>query len=139
VKAFNTKKTTKEQLRKSICSFGKKDGVNRVTFNSTGKKVSGSYHSYKKNIYINMDATKQHMLRTFFHELAHHVAASQNKWKSYHFNLIDEIDAELMYSIENKIDKMAQTLWYKNVNLTQWGKYKYFYPKSQKNLFLSKL
>ena len=47
--------------------------------------------------------------------------------------------ADEVYRIENKIDEIGKQLWNKHVYSKQWGKYKYFYPKSELNYFLNNL
>lgn len=137
VKFFLNKKLTKVQLRQDICTFAKRVGVNRVIFNNNGKGVCGTYNSHKKNIYICLNQTKQQMLRTFFHELGHHEAVKKNKWTSFHFNLIDNIQVDILFNIENKIDQIGKKLWYKYVDTKQWGMYKYFYPKSHMKTYIN--
>lgn len=139
MKFFNKKRTTKKELRALICKFAKQSGVNKVIFSATATKVSGTYHSHSKTIYLSLKGTKQHMLRTFFHELAHHFAASKNKWRKFHFNLVSVMKKIDIFNIENRIDQMGETLWYKNVDLKQWGRYKYFYPKAYMNAFMNTL
>lgn len=139
MKFFNKKRTTKKELRALICKFAKQAGVNKVIFSATGKRVSGTYHSYTKHMFICLKGTKQNMLRTFFHELAHHVAACQNKWKKYHFNLVSVMRKTEIFKIENRIDRIGEKLWYKNVDLKHWGRYKYFYPKAYMNKFMNSL
>ena len=138
MKFFNTKTLTKKELRKSICAFAKEAGVNKVIFNASGRNVSGTYHSHQKYLYLNLKQTKQQMLRTFFHELGHHEAATNNKWVGFHFKF-KKMKIETIFNIENKIDQIGKKLWYKNVDLKQWGMYKYFYPKSSKNNYVNNL
>ena len=38
-----------------------------------------------------------------------------------------------VFRIENRIDQLGEKLWNKYVDIRQWGKYKYSYPKAQKN------
>ncbi len=138
MKYFISKYCTRKKLRELICKFAKEQGVSKVIFNAQGKRVSGTYNARTKNVYLNLNLTKYDMLCAFFHELGHHEAVRQNKWKDYHFNLVEYMYKDTVYKIENKIDKMGNALWRKHVYLKQWGKYKYFYPKSQMNQFLKK-
>jgi len=139
MKLFTSKRCTKKNLIKLICQFAKEQGVSRVAFNTQGKKLSGSYNPRTGILYINLNQTKHKILCAFFHELGHHHAVKKNKWKKYHFNLVKSMAANEVYRIENKIDEIGKQLWNKHVYSKQWGKYKYFYPKSELNYFLNNL
>lgn len=130
------KPSTRRQLRKLICSFAKEQGITRVVFSPFGKGTCGTYHSYTKTIFINLKQTMKGMLSTFLHELGHHIAVLQGKWLDFHFQTTKPILAGDMFYIENQIDQIAKELWYKYVDLPRWGKYKYFYPKKSKNIFI---
>ena len=43
------------------------------------------------------------------------------------------MNVNVVFDIENKIDRIGEKLWYKYVDIRQWGRYKFAYPKSQKN------
>lgn len=131
---FFSKKITLKQLRELICKFAKEKNVKKVIFNKQGKRVCGTYNATTNILYINLKQTKHKILCTFFHELAHHNAVQQKKWQNYHFNL-KHISKNTIYKIENKIDRIGNKLWNKHVYLKQWGKYKYFYPKSEEKYF----
>ena len=136
MKFFNTSRLNKKQLRSAICQFALSLGVSKVVFNNNGKKVNGTYNGKTHVLYLNAKQTNISLLRTFFHELGHHVAVQQNKWKNYHLCLVKTIRIETMFYIENKIDQIGQKLWYKHVDIKQWGMYKYIYPKINKSYFL---
>jgi hypothetical protein len=68
---------------------------------------------------------------TFFHEFAHHHAVIKNKWEDYHWDK-KQFTAKQSFDIENKIDRIAEKLWYKYVNIKEWGRYRYGYKKSEK-------
>jgi hypothetical protein len=133
LKIFNTKKETKKELRQKICNLAYSLGVNSIRFSKKAKYIDGSYNWDEANIFVNGKMSKYYMLVTFFHELAHHVASSQNKWKKYHMNASTPlISPSKKFDIENKIDKIAQKLWYKYVSTKEWGRYRYGYKKSEK-------
>lgn len=132
-KIFETKKATKKQLRKLMCELAYSYGVNSLRFSKKAKYIDGSYNWHIANIFVNGKMSKYYMLLTFHHELAHHIASNQNKWKGYHMNASTPlISASKKFDIENKIDKIAQKLWFKYVNINEWGRYKYGYKKSEK-------
>tara|TARA_R110000868_G_scaffold103681_17_gene285391 strand:+ start:622 stop:984 length:363 start_codon:yes stop_codon:yes gene_type:complete len=107
-------------------------GVRKVTFSKRAKYVAGTYNCDKQVIFIDMKQNRRNILLTFFHELAHHVAYSKGKWLEYHNNATTLlISASAKFDIENRIDKLAKKLWLLHVDVKQWGKYKYGYPKSQ--------
>jgi hypothetical protein len=139
MKFFTNKKCTKKNLIKLICQFAKERGVKRVVFNSTGKRISGSYNPKTKIIYLNLKTTKHEFLCAFFHELGHHKAVQKKLWNKYHFNLVESMDAEKVFEIENNIDKIGKQLWNQHVYLKTWGKYKYFYPKKDQKYFFNNL
>jgi hypothetical protein len=132
MRVFN-QKLTKKQLRTAICKFAKQIGVRKVIFNDKGKYVNGTYNSETRVLYLDNKQTKSRMLCTFFHELGHHTAVAQNKWKKYHYCLVPLMTANEVFVIENKIDQIGKKLWHKHVDIKLWGMYKYGYPKSQKN------
>ena len=136
MKIFNTSRITKVQLRQVICKSAKDLGVNKVIFNSAAKHVSGSYNAENNVMFLDVKLTKKELLDTFFHELGHHVAVKQNKWKGYHYDLNPNITTEKIFEIENKIDQLGNQLWNKYVNTKQWGKYKYAYPIKYKNILM---
>lgn len=132
MKVFTSSRITKKDLQKLICKTAKELGVSKVALNANGKYVKGSYNAFNNVLYLNLDQTKKELLNTFFHELGHHFAVKNNRWKSYHFNLNPSITIEQVFCIENNIDKQAKILWNKWVNLTKWGKYNFAYPKANK-------
>ena len=132
VKFFSKKTLTKHQLRTVICAFASSMNVKKVTFSKRAKYVAGTYNCINRVIFIDMKQNRKNILLTFFHELAHHISCSKGKWLEYHNNATTPlISASAKFDIENKIDKLAKKLWYKHVDIKQWGKYKYGYPKSQ--------
>lgn len=133
MKFFSNKRLTKEQLRAEICKFAKEVGVSKTIFSNKGRYVNGSYNATNKVLYLDTKLTKSMLLCTFFHELGHHMAALKNKWKAYHFCLVPSMYADSIFNIENKIDQIGEKLWYKYVDTKHWGRYKYSYPKAQKN------
>lgn len=137
IKTFNNKNINKTELRKIICLTAKTMGVKRVIFNDRGKYVSGTYNAFTGVLYLNLNGTKRHILNTFFHELGHHVSVKAKRFNGYHFNLIPYMNVERIFNIENKIDQAGKKLWNKYVSLKQWGKYKYAYPKSQKQKLMN--
>lgn len=139
MKYFNTFNISETNLRKLICSVAKKLGVNRVTFNIKAKYVRGTYNCLTKIIYIDLKQTKNEMLNTFFHELGHHFAVKNKRWKAYHFDLVPSMSFERVFRIENKVDGYAKKLWNKHVDILEWGKYKYCYPKSQKQTIINNM
>ena len=104
MKIFNTSRITKSQLRQVVCKSAKEMGVSKVIFNSTAKHVSGSYNAEKNVMFLDTKLTKKELLDTFFHELGHHVAVKQNKWRGYHYDLNPNITKEEIFKIENKIE-----------------------------------
>lgn len=136
MKIFNNLRVTKSQLRQTICKSAKDLGVNKVIFNSSAKHICGSYNAENKVMFIDSKLTKKQMLETFFHELGHHVAVKQNKWKGYHYDLNPNITTEKIFEIENKIDQIGNKLWNKYVNSKTWGKYNYAYPIKHKNILM---
>ena len=136
-KVFNNLKLNKAQLRKVICELAKTLGVKKVAFNRKAKRVRGTYNCLTHIVYIDTKQTRRDILLTFFHELGHHYALKCNLWMEYHLCLIKTIEVEKMFEIENNIDKIGKSLWNKYVDHKQWGKYKYVYPKSQKNAIMN--
>ena len=136
MKTFTSNRLTKKQLRSLIYKTAKQFGVNKVLFSSNAKHVSGTYNVETGNIYLDTKQTKSEMLCTFFHELGHHDAVTKNKWSKYHHCQSKLMSVNTVFNIENKIDKIGETLWYKHVDSKQWGKYKYAYPKSQKSYII---
>jgi hypothetical protein len=137
MKIFFTSKVNKPQLREMICKTAKTFGVKRTIFNNKGKYVRGTYNPLNNNIYLCLNQTKKDLLNAFFHELGHHFAVKNNRWKVYHFNLVSSMTVERMFRIENRIDRIAKKLWNKYVDLNQWGKYKYAYPKANKKQIMN--
>ncbi len=131
-KYFNNNALTPPELRALICKFAKMLKVKRVVFNNKGVAVKGTYNAITKNMYIDLKQTNVEMLHTFFHELGHHTAVSQNKWKKYHYSPLSSTDSNIAFDIENQIDQIGKQLWNQYVEIKQWGKYKYSYLKSQK-------
>jgi Zn-dependent peptidase ImmA (M78 family) len=129
---FDTNRLTKKELRLHICSFAKQVGVKKVIFNDKAKYVSGTFNPTNNIIFISLNQTKKQMLHTLFHELAHYYAVLNKKWTKYHFKLYKRPNPELYFLIENKIDKLAKSIWNENVDKKRWGNYKYFYLKSRK-------
>jgi hypothetical protein len=136
VKIFNTSQLTKPQLRQTICQSAKKLGVSKVIFNSSAKRVCGSYNAESGIMFLDARLTKKELLDTFFHELGHHVAVKQNKWSGYHYDLNPNITKEEIFKIENKIDQIGKQLWNKYVDIKQWGRYKYAYPIKHKRTLM---
>ena len=133
MKLFADNKLTKKELRKEFCSMAKHLGVKRVVFNNKSKHVSGTYSALTNNIFIDSKQSRRSMLLTFFHELGHFTAVQDNKWMLYHLNAgTPLISGTKKFDIENKIDKIARQLWNKYVSPKAWGKYKYGYPRTQK-------
>lgn len=136
MKFFDDHLLTKTKLRLAICNFARNLGVSKVIFNNKGRKVNGTYNGQTRVLYLNTKQTKISLLRTFFHELGHHTAVQNNQWPEYHLNLVDMMEIEEMFNIENNIDKIGEKLWYKHVDIKRWGRYKYSYPKASKNFFI---
>ena len=137
LKTFNNLNLTKSQLRNKICVFAKKLGVTKVIFNNRAKHISGSYNAFNRVMFLDLKLSKIKLLHTFFHELGHNQAVAKNKWARYHYNpTLKAIAYERLFYIENKIDLIGKTLWNKHVDSSKWGKYKYSYPKAQKNNIL---
>jgi hypothetical protein len=132
-KVFNKSKITKTELRKLMIRFAKELGVKRVTFTNRAKRVKGTYNAFTKSLFIDLKQTKAEMLCTLFHEMGHHFAVKRNKWRGYHFCTIPSMKVDKIFKIENGVDCIGRQLWYKYVDTKQWGKYKYSYPKTQKN------
>jgi hypothetical protein len=133
VKTFDTYTITKKQLRKQICEFAKSLGVKRVVFSNKGIYVKGTYNAFNNIMYLDTNQTKLEMLHAFFHELGHHTAVLKHKWNEYHHCTVPSMRSSEIFKIENGIDKIGKALWNKHVNIKEWGKYKYSYPKAQKN------
>lgn len=131
MKSFCNNTVSKEKLRKIIVAFAKSKNVNRVYFNNTAKFIKGSYNATMQTMFLSNKESKQSMLCAFFHELSHHLAVKQKKWLNYHYHVKNSSTLQ-MFKVENGIDKIAKKLWNKHVDIKQWGKYKYTYPKTQK-------
>lgn len=136
---FDTIRLTKKELRAQICMFAKQVGVKKVIFNNTANSVYGTYNPINNIIFISLNQTKRQMINTLFHELGHFYAVLDNKWIKYHFNLYKNPNYEVYFSIENKIEKIGERLWNKNVSRKRWGNYKYFYLKSKKSQMINLL
>jgi hypothetical protein len=132
-KIFNKKTATKKELRKLACKLGYTYGVKKLRFSHKSKHIDGSYNYESRNIYVNGRLLKKRFLIAFFHELAHHVASvHQHKWLTYHNDASTPLlSPRAKFLIENKIDRLAKKLWFKYVNIKQWGHYSYGYPKVQ--------
>ena len=135
MKLFLKNRITKKSLRKQIIDFAKSKKVKGVYFNNKAKHIKGSYSPDDQTIFLSNKETKASMLRTFFHELSHHMAIKQKKWLTYHFDK-KELSSKKMFDAENGVDKIAKNLWNKYVDSRQWGKYKYSYPKMQKRALI---
>lgn len=131
-KIFKSKNLKIAELRSRISRYAKSIGVYKVAFNKQSKIVDGTYNAARKIMFLNAKLSKKRLLRAFFHELGHHKACMQNLWLDYHFGL-KTLNPETDFLIENNIDIIAQSLWNKYVCTKAWGKYKYYYPRSQKN------
>ena len=118
-------------MRSQICKYAKTLGVYKVVYNKKAKRVAGTYNAYRKLIFLNAKQNRKHLLMSFFHEIGHHVACMRELWTDYHFDL-KPFSEETRFLIENNIDKIANVLWNKSVCNKTWGKYKYYYPISQK-------
>lgn len=138
-KFFVDKNLTQEQLKNLIRTTATKQGVKRVIFSDKAKKVRGTYNAFTGCMFLCTNQSKKDLLETFFHELGHHTAVKQNKWKKYHFCLCKYITLDNMFYIENKIDQIGQTYWNKMVDIKQWGRYNYCYPKSKKSQIIKQL
>jgi hypothetical protein len=138
-KIFHSFIVTKPELRKVICQLARKLGVKKVVFNKKAKKVRGTYNAFNNVMYIDSKQSKRNILLTFFHEMGHHKAVRQNKWRKYHLCLVPSMKIETMFNIENKIDQIGRKLWNKYVNPKQWGRYKYVYPKTQKRNLMKQM
>jgi len=136
-KIFNNSELSFKDLRKICSDFVKKLGVKRIIFNNRGKYVKGTYNCFNKIMYINTDQTETEMLHALFHELGHHQAVQDNKWIDYHYNRVDNLSGEEIFEIENGIDKIAEKLWSIYVDCKMWGRYKYAYPKAQKQQIIN--
>jgi hypothetical protein len=137
MKIFFTSKVNKKQLRELICETAKRFGVKRTAFNRKAKNVRGTYNPFTGVLYLSLNQTKKELLNVFFHELGHHFAVKNNRWKVYHFNLAPLMTIERVFKIENRIDQNAKKLWNKYVDLNQWGKYNFAYPKSKKKQIMN--
>jgi hypothetical protein len=136
-KLFNNDKITKKELRKLICVLAFSRGVNKIRFSKRAKYISGSYNYDNANIFVDGKQPRKNMLMTFFHELAHHEASSKKKWLLYHQDAsTPRVSPNMKFKIENKIDKLAQKLWFRYVDVKVWGRYKFGYLKSQKKYII---
>lgn len=130
---------TYKKLRKLIVDTAKQFGVSRVCFNNRGVHVRGTYNCISKVLYLDLKQDKKELLNTFFHELGHHQAVKNKKWLKYHEESLSAMTADKIFYVENKIDGIAKKLWNKYVDIKTWGRYKYFYPKIQKNIIMKTL
>jgi len=137
MKVFFTSKLNKKQLRELICETAANVGVNKVVFNDKAKYVRGTYNAFTGILFLSLKQTKKDLLNAFFHELGHHFAVKHNRWKVYHFNLVPSMTVERMFRIENRVDRIAKKLWNKYVDLNQWGKYNFAYPKARKTQIMN--
>ena len=132
-KPFATNKISKKRLRRAICKLAYDLGVKHVRFTNKARYISGSYNASQSNIYVDGKMDKREILLAFFHELSHHVCYSQGKWHKYHDNAATPLlSATTKFKIENKIDRNAKRLWFKYVDIKEWGRYRYGYPLNQK-------
>lgn len=132
MKIFCRTRETKKDLRKYMSIVAEEHNVKNISFNNQTSRLAGLYNSKTKGIFINNKQTKKLMMFAFFHELAHHVAVQRKHWIGYHKGQNNTIAPSKQFEIENKIDKIAKTLWNKYVNKKIWGNYKFIYPKSNK-------
>jgi hypothetical protein len=132
-KTFNNSKLKKQEFRKAVCAFAKEQGIKTITFSNRAKFVRGTYNAFTNSLFLDLKQTRKEMLHTFFHELGHHLAVKKDLWKDYHYCTIPEMTCDDVFMIENSIDHIAGELWIQHVDIKQWGKYKYAYPKSQKS------
>ena len=137
MKLFVNAAIPKKQLRYLMHLIAVEYRVTQVSFNSQAKSLGGSYNFNKNSIFINNKQHKKAMLCVFFHELAHHVAVQQRRWMSYHEGTDSDIAPSKQFAIENKIDLIAKSLWLKYVDIKQWGKYQFSYPKARKSQILA--
>lgn len=136
-KLFNNNKISKKELRSLMCALAFSKGVNKIRFSRRAKYISGSYNYDNANIFVDSKQPRKNMLMTFFHELAHHVASSNNKWLLYHQNAATpRVSSMMKFKIENKIDRLAQKMWFKYVDTKVWGRYQFAYLKSQKKYII---
>lgn len=133
MKYFSIKHIEDKDLRTLVCKFIKAFGVKKVVFSKTGKYVKGTYNATTRVMYINLDQNPVELMHAVFHELAHHVAVKNKMWLDYHYSKCITITPEEVFDIENNIDKIAQQLWYANVNTRAWGKYMFAYPRKNKD------
>lgn len=134
MKVFLTKNSTKKELRSLMKILAKNCEVKKLHFNNQATKVRGLYDYNKSSIFIDNKQTKKNMLLAFFHELAHHKATKTASTQSRYHKGTVEVKPKHAFLLENKTDKLASTLWKQHVDINVWGKYKYVYPKTQKNM-----
>jgi hypothetical protein len=130
-KLFNAKTKSLKQIRKDICRHAKHLGVYKVVFNNKARRVSGTYNACRKIIFLDTKLTKKQLIRTYCHELGHHIACKQQLWIDYHFGL-KSLQFETCFLIENNIDKIAAQIWNIYVCKKAWGSYSFFYPYCKK-------
>jgi Zn-dependent peptidase ImmA (M78 family) len=131
-KPLANKRIALVSLKKQLREIAKNHGVKKVIFSRNGKYIRGTFNAFTKTMFVCTKQTKKDLLITFFHELGHCVAVKENRWKKYHFNLVKYMEAEQVFYIENQIDRIGKKYWNKLVDVKQWGRYKYCYPKSNK-------
>jgi hypothetical protein len=131
-KIFDRYSISHKDLRALIVDFAKSLGVKRVTFSNKARYVRGTYNAFTGSLFLDLTQTNIELLHTFFHELGHHMAVKQNRMMGYHYCTVPSMTFDQIFKAENKVDRIGEKLWYKYVDVAQWGKYKYSYPKSQK-------
>jgi hypothetical protein len=87
-----------------------------------------------KLISLNKRASKREILHTFFHELGHLYCLRQGIWKSFHRN--NSTPPQQTFRIENWIEQWARKEWSKEKMTREFGPYKFFYSKRNKNACL---
>lgn len=132
-KIFDRYSISHKDLRALIVKFAKSLGVKRVTFSTKALYVRGTYNAFTGSMFLDLNQTNTELLHTFFHELGHHMAVKQKRMVGYHYCTVPSMTFDQIFKAENKVDHIGEKLWYKYVDVAQWGKYKYSYPKSQKN------
>ena len=119
------------ELRYILRQIARNEGT-RVIFRkrfSEEFKPDGEYNSATQTISVRERLNQISILRTFFHELAHHVAVANKLWVQYHYDANNgQYTPEDMFCIENSIDYIASKLWTSYVCCKRYGKYRYAYP-----------
>lgn len=121
-----------------MCKLSKDLGVRCIRFSKKAKHISGSYDMDASTIFVSGKQNKKEMLYTFFHELAHHLIPKSKRSYLYHENAATPlISSQCKFKIENKVDQLARKLWFKYVDVKEWGRYKYGYLKTQKHKYIA--